>query len=49
MTVTGILPGTGEGNDYTDGRLEGLTVCDGEETQLYRAVSEYEEIFESKN
>jgi len=41
-----ILPllGSGEGSDYSDGRLKGLKVSNGEEAQLYRVVSEAEYI-----
>ena len=37
-----VLLGTGEGTDYSDGRLEGLSVRNGEEVCLFRAVSEAE-------
>jgi len=40
----GIVLGTGEGNDYADGRLDRLTERDGVEVKLYRAVSEAESI-----
>ena len=37
-----MLFGTGEGADYNDGRLEGLTVRDGDEVYLFRAICEAE-------
>ena len=37
-----VLLGTGEGKDYGDGRLEGLSVRTGDEERLFRAVSEAE-------
>ena len=39
-----VLLGTGEGANYSDGRLEGLSVRNGKEVYLYRAVSEAEYI-----
>ena len=39
---TWVLFGTGEGKDYSDVSLEGLSVRNGEEVCLFRVVSEAE-------
>ena len=46
-----MLLGTGEGNDYNDGRLEELSVRGGDEVCLFRAVSEaeYSSIVDNSN
>ena len=48
---TWALLGTGEGTDYNDGCLDGLSVRDGEEVCLFRAISEAEHtsIIENSN
>jgi hypothetical protein len=46
-----VLFGTGTGTDYDDGRLDDLSVRNGEEVKLFRAMcdAEYDSIIENGN